>query len=310
MGDSRDDDSKSFLASHDGANSTSTTDQAESTVFVGKDGSTSLESEDGEVKSEEEGFSTIELLPEEADQYSTISPDDLEGYSIVSDEASSSSSTKEAASTEGASLAEGASSTESSSSTDSSSSTTDAATSSSPSPSISVSEDLPSALDETALPSESATLSSEILPSSTESLADNLTIKLPNCNYTLADLNGTLPDANSTIHLLPSGIFCNTTILPLSELTHPTPTDSISAESTGSPLLLFSSDPGSNLPDFATHDTTHEIQTPTETIQENDTAAAEIPTPAPAVEPAYVDVTLDANALLTLDLSDYSIVNR
>lgn len=148
------------------------------------------------------------------------------------------------------------------------------------------------------------------IPLPIETAADGSLIPFPNCNYTEAQvLDGTVHiDVNNTIILLPSGIYCNTTILPQVLNKTPLPTPSPSVQAAATPLLVFSSDPSTILPEFSSDVSPPE--TPSTTIaQENETAPLESPTPSPV--PGAQDfqyVTLDANALVTMDLSGYSIL--
>ncbi|GAA5961966.1 hypothetical protein JCM3765_007177 [Sporobolomyces pararoseus] len=197
------------------------------------------------------------------------------------------------------------------SSTDSSASSTDSLI---PTDSV-VSTEVPSPTDSTPT---SATLTSDSLPIPTQTAADGSIIPFPNCNYTQAQvLDGTVSiNPNTTITLLPSGIYCNTTILPhhSSASSDVLPTPSPAADASASPLLVFSSDPSTIIPDFSTDSPPDHLapETPSATTpQENDTALAapaEIPTPSPSPAQDFHYITLDADALATIDLSGYSIL--
>ncbi|GAA6062490.1 hypothetical protein JCM10212_001863 [Sporobolomyces blumeae] len=130
-------------------------------------------------------------------------------------------------------------------------------------------------------------------------------LPLPNCNFTLADLDGVEPDVNSTVRLLPSGIICNSTVLPEARPSDATRTDSSGAPSE-SPLFVFSLDPSFFHPDSlatATGDPAEGEAVPTEATESSPVE----PTP-PAAED-YTEVTLDAADLATMNIDDYVTVS-
>ncbi|GAA5844077.1 hypothetical protein JCM3766R1_004512 [Sporobolomyces carnicolor] len=249
------------------------------------------------------------------DVYSTISPDDLSGYSIVNGDGSlagasdAASPSLDSASTSSLPLSSELPTETASMGGDNGASLLSSAPSSTNGSS-------PSAVESPPAPTPAPSLMTPAFEGGGEHAP------LPNCNFTLVDTfnaelaNGTISvvDANRSIAVVTeSQVYCNSTILPsTSSLSDPAATASLSSEP--SPLLVFSSDTPQGSTEYLSGTSSPSDGTPpTVTLPhqspENDTTTGDAAVPTPSPSPHFEDVTLDANALLTMDLSGYEIVS-